>query len=447
MGRIIIIGAGLVGSLLSVFLAKKGYQVEVYERNPDIRKITAGYGRSINLTLCDRGFMALDQVGIGDRIRSLSVPAYGRLIHDVKGEVVFQPYGNDNEAIYSISRTDLNRALLDFAERNYNVNFHFNQQCVSVDLENAAVEIRDLESENVTRQKADLLFGSDGAHSAVRMQMQMTNRFNYSQQYWEQGYKELRVPARVNASWACEKNALHIWPRSNYMLIGFPNTDGSFTCSLHIPFEGEISYEAIKTEQDLLTLFKSSFPDVVDLLPNLVEDFFTNPPNTMITIKCWPWAFKDKAALIGDSAHSIYPSYGQGANAGFEDCKTLYECMERHGEDWGVILSEYQRLRKPNTDAIADLCVDHFIELRDLVGDPVFLLRKEIERKINQMHPDKYKDLYSMITFTSMPYTEALRTDREHRTIVDRIMSVVDVRDKLNSPEVESLINQLTPPR
>ncbi|HYP25620.1 MAG TPA: NAD(P)/FAD-dependent oxidoreductase [Blastocatellia bacterium] len=443
MDRIIIIGAGLVGSLLSVFLAKRGHKVDVYERNPDPRETSAGHGRSINLTLCDRGFKALDFVGVGDIVRGCAVPAYGRLMHDVEGKLVFQPYGNTNEAIHSISRSDLNRALLDFAEKDSRITFHFNRKCVGADLATATVEVKDTETGNVTREEGDLLFGSDGAHSTILMQMQRKRRFNYSQQYWEQGYKELRVPAGADAGWTSEKNVLHIWPRSNYMLIGFPNTDGSFTCSLHIPFEGEVSYESVRTEQELLALFRNSFPDVVNLLPSLVEDFFANPPNTMITVKCWPWTFNDKAALIGDSAHSIYPSYGQGANAGFEDCLTLYECIERHGEDWGTVLGEYQRLRKPNTDAIADLCVDHFIELRDLVGDPGFILRKEVERKINQMYPDKYKDLYSMITFTCMPYAEAMRVDREQRAILDQIMSIEDIRHRLNSPEVESRIDQL----
>lgn len=441
MERIIIIGAGLAGSLLSIYLAKRGYKVEVYERNPDIRTMTIEHGRSINLTLCDRGFKALDNVGMGDLVRRIAVPVYGRLIHDVTGRLVYQPYGNNNEAIYSISRTGLNRALLDFAEKNHHVNFYFKQKCVGINLADATVEIKNLENEKVTRQKAARLFGADGAHSVIRMQMQRKGRFNYSQQYWEQGYKELRVPADVNAGWTGKTNVLHIWPRSNYMLIGFPNTDGSFTCSLHIPFEGEISYEALKTAEDLLALFRNSFPDVVDLIPNLVEDFFTNPPNTMVTIKCWPWTYLDKAALIGDAAHSIYPSYGQGANAGFEDCETLDTCIDRHGDDWGAILGEYQRLRKPNTDAIADLCVDHFVELRDLVGDPIFILRKEIERKINQMYPDRYKDLYSMITFTCMPYTEALRIGREQHSIVDRIMDFESIHENLNSPEVETLIN------
>jgi kynurenine 3-monooxygenase len=447
MKRIMIIGAGLVGSMLSVLLAKKGYRVDVYERNPDIRKTPVGNGRSINLTLCERGLKALDHVGAGDRVRRLSGPAYGRLIHDVNGKLAFQPYGNNNEAIYSISRTNLNRALLESAEQEHAVSFHFNQKCVGVDLANTTVEMKNLETDQVSRQKADLLFGCDGAHSAVRAQMQRMSRFDYSQQYWEQGYKELSVPADAGADWAREKNVLHIWPRSQYMLIGFPNTDGSFTCSLHIPFEGKISYEAIRTEQDLLRLFKSAFPDVVDWLPNLVEDYFANPPNTMVTIKCWPWTFQGKVALIGDSAHSIYPSYGQGANAGFEDCETLYQCIERHGGNWEAILAEYQKLRKPNMDAIADLCIDHFSELRDLVGDPVFLLKKEIERKLNQMYPETYKDLYSMITFTCMPYTQALQTDREQRAIVDRIMSIEGIQDKLHGPQGEVLVRQAMQPR
>ncbi|MGA9771467.1 MAG: NAD(P)/FAD-dependent oxidoreductase [Blastocatellia bacterium] len=441
MNRIIIIGAGLVGSVLAMFLARKGYKVDVYERQPDLREVDTRGGRSINLTLCDRGFKALDEIGVGHIIRAISVPAYGRLIHDVKGEMTLQPYGNNNEAIHSISRSDLNKALLNFAEQNFDIAFHFNQKCLGVDLDTATVELEHLRSGRITRQKSDRVFGTDGAHSSVRMQMQKRNRFDFCQRYWEQGYKELDVPLS-SGGWTSEKNVLHLWPRGGYMLIGFPNIDGSFTCSLHIPFEGPLSFEAIKTQADLLGLFKSSFPDVIDMIPNIVEDFFRNTPNPMVTIKCSPWTFQDKVSLIGDAAHAIYPSYGQGANAGFEDCATLDECLDAYGEDWKRVLTEYEKRRKPNTDAIADLCVEHFVELRDLVGDSRFLLRKEIERRINLRYPEKYKDLYSMITFTCMPYIEALRIDREQRAILDRLMEVEAISDKLASGEITNLIDE-----
>jgi kynurenine 3-monooxygenase len=443
MPRTIVIGAGLVGSLLAMFLAKKGYRVSIFERMPDLRKNDLYAGRSINLTLCERGLRVLDSIGVGDEVREVSVPAYGRLIHDVKGNLTFQPYGNHQEAIYSIARGDLNKVLLNFAERHFEIEFLFQQKCLDVDFSTPAVEMKNLVTGELTRHTAETLFGSDGAYSVVRMQMQKKTRLNFSQQYWEQGYKELRVPLSKNDGWTSEKNAIHLWPRGNYMLIGFPNIDDSFTCSLHIPFAGPLSFASITTEEALLRLFNDSFPDVVSLMPGLVDDFFLHPANTMVTVKCSPWSQQGKVALIGDAAHSIFPSYGQGANAGFEDCAVLSACMEAYGDDWPTILSEFEEQRRPNTNAIADLCVEHFNELRDLVGNSKFLMRKEIERKLNQAYPDSYRDLYSMISFTCMPYSEALRLDRGQRAIVDRIMNVNSVEDKLNSAEIGRLISTL----
>jgi kynurenine 3-monooxygenase len=443
MAEIIVVGAGLVGSLLSIFIAKRGREVEVYDRMPDIRLADGNSGRSINLTLCDRGLKVLDSIGIGDVVRAAAVPVYGRLIHDVRGELTFQPYGNHREAIYSIARSDLNKILLDYASSYYGIKFHFNEKCLDVDLDAPSVETKNSHTGRVATHKAERIFGSDGAYSAIRLQMQRKLRLNFSQQYWEQAYKELRVPPDADGKWAAEKNVIHIWPRGNYMLIGFPNLDGSFTCSLHIPFEGPLSFASIKTKDALLSFFQNSFPDVVPHMPDLVKDFFTHPANSMVTIKCSPWSYEGKVSLIGDAAHSIFPSYGQGANAGFEDCATLSDCMEQYGDDWTTLLKEFETRRRPNTNAIADLCVEHFIELRDLVGTPGFLLRKEIERKINQVYPEKYKDLYSMITFTCMPYTEALRVDREQRTAVDQIMRVEGIERKLDSPEVEHVIDRL----
>lgn len=447
MADVIVVGAGLIGPVLSVFLRKEGHRVTVYERGPDGREAFRAAHRSINLTLCERGFRALDSIGAGDIVRSISVPAYGRLIHSVDGDLAYQPYGNNEEAIYSVSRRDLNAALLNFAQQNFDIDFRFNEKCTGVDLATATLETTNSLSGNVTRHKASSIFACDGAYSAVRSQLQRVNRFNYSQQYWEQGYKELSVPATATGGWVSEKNVLHLWPRGHHMLIGFPNLDGSFTCSWHIPFEGELSFESIKTEADLLKHFEMSFPDALPHMPNLVSDFFANPPNSMVTIKCFPWSFQDKVVLMGDAAHAIYPSYGQGANAGFEDCAVIYDCMRQYNGDRRAVFAEYERRRKPHTDAIANLCIEHFIELRDLVGDRNFLLKKEIERKINKLYPEKYKDLYSMITFACLPYADALRIDREQRAIVDQIMNTEKIEERLNSAEVERLIDDLMRPR
>lgn len=440
---IVIVGGGLVGCVLAVCLADRGFRVDVYERGPDARESDLNAGKSINITLCDRGLEALDEVGAGDLVRRIAVPAYGRLIHSVSGELTFQPYGNEGQAIHSVSRNELNRVLLDFAAGRPGIRFFFEQKCVGLDLATNTVELKHAATGQTTRRTADRIIGADGAHSAVRAQLQRRHRFNFSQQYWHQGYKELVVPAGSDGGWTSEKNVLHIWPRGDYMLIGFPNNDGSFTCALHLPFEGDPSFESLKTEADLLGFFRQTFPDVVGSMTSLVEDFFTHPPGFMVTIKCSPWSFGEKVLLVGDAAHAIYPSYGQGANAGFEDCVTLAACVDEYGGDWRAVFREYERGRKPNTDAIADLCVEHFIELRALVGDPRFLLRKKIERRINRLFPDKFQDLYSMITFTCLPYTEALRISRRQNLLTEHLLGVGGIEEKLDNDQADRLIEEL----
>ena len=442
MHRIVIIGAGLVGSVLAIFFSKRGFKVDVYDRLPDIREQVVSTGKSFNLTLCDRGFRTLDSVGVGDIVRSISVPARGRMVHDIKGNLSLQPYGNNGEAIYSLSRNDLYVTLLEFAERHFDIGFYFNEKCAGIDLAKPCVDMKNLKTGETTRQEAFKVFGADGAHSAVRMQLQKTKSFNFSQQYSEHGYKELHVPA-MNSGWTEEKNVLHFWPRGNSVMIGFPNTDGTFTCSLYMPFEGKTSFDSIRTEADLLTLFEEWFPDLIRRMPNLAEEYFANPPNTLLTIRCGPWSFQDKVLLIGDAAHAILPFYGQGANAGFEDCTVLQKCIDEYGSDWKSVFREYEMLRRPDMDAIADLCAEHFVNLRDRVGERAFLLRREVERKINQMYPDRYRDLYSMITFTCMRYTEALRIDREQSGIIDLIMNMEGIEEKLRTSEADHLISEL----
>ncbi len=443
METILIVGAGLVGSLLSIYLSRQGHRVLLFERYPDFRRAKAPSGKSINLTICERGFASLDRVGAGDLVRAISVPCYGRLVHGADGSVELQPYGNRHEAIHSVSRGYLNRALLTLALKEPHLTCHFEQRCLDVDLDLPSATFKHLRTGEVTEHPADRIFGADGSHSAVRIKMQRGQRFNFQQNYLDQGYKELSVPPTPAGNWALDGNLIHIWPRGHYMLIGFPNLDRSFTLSLHMPFEGEEgepSFASLRTPDDVLRLFETDFPDALPLLPNLVKDFFGRPEASMVTIRCNPWIYGDKVALIGDAAHAIVPSYGQGANSGFEDCSILSDLLVASGGDWKRTLAGFQALRRPNADAIGDLALEHFHELRYLVGDPGFLLRKRIERRINELFPERYIPLYNLISFTNVSYVDALKRDREQRTVTDRILASPDILEHLESDDVRCRI-------
>src|ERR1017187_5263875 len=417
MKSISIIGAGLVGSLLAIYLAKRGHKVSVYERRPDLRKNRISAGKSINLALSDRGWRCLEGIGIDEEIRKVAIPMNGRMIHNLNGHVNYQPYGKEGQSIYSVSRGGLNCKLMDLAEHWENVEFFFEERCTNVDLESNTMHFENNSTHKVTSVESDLIFGADGAFSPARLSMQMTDRFNYSQYYLEHGYKELTIPAKADGTWELEKNALHIWPRGSYMLIALPNLDCTFTCTLFFPFEGENSFASITNEKSLLEFFNRIFPDVMKLMPTLVHDYFTNPTSSLVTVKCFPWGYKDKLMLIGDAAHAIVPFFGQGMNCGFEDCSVLNELMEEHGEDWSKLLNEFQHSRKPNSDAIADLAVSNFVEMRDLVADDKFLLRKKIEAWLNEQFPDKWIPLYTMVTFSQMPYSKAMSEGKRQEEI------------------------------
>lgn len=426
MESMIVVGGGLVGSLLSMFLAKAGYKVDVYDRNPDPRKINPDKGCSINITLCERGFKAIDAVGAGDGVRALCVPCYGRVIHTLGAEQRYQLYGNQQEAIYSIGRHDLNQSLLEAAEKNPNINFYFNQRCLDINLDESQLEIQDTNSKTSKVVKGHRIFGADGAFSAVRQKMQKLKRFNYSQEYWEQGYREFLTPVQVGPNPYLRRNAIHIWPRNDFMLIGFPNIDQSFTLTLHLPFEGSVSHESIKTVEDMRNLFQQYFPDVLSLVEDNFEDSLTRPVGTMVTIRSSPWRYRDKAVLIGDACHAVFPSYGQGANAGFEDCQTLYQQIMDYPEDWGEIFKQYELSRKKNLDIMADLCYDHFNVLRKEVGKRDFVLRDKIEKKILEKHPS-LRSLYYNISFTDRSYSESVKNAKEHEKIVDKLINQGDV--------------------
>jgi kynurenine 3-monooxygenase len=419
-----ILGAGLVGSVLAVLLRKRGYDVTVYERRPDMRKEAIGAGRSINLAMSNRGWKALELAGLRADIESIAIPMPGRFLHQEDGSSAFQPYGKNGEAIYSVSRAELNKKLMDLAEQS-GVTIHFNQRCSHVDL---AANTITLINEQAVEKKVtcDLLFGADGAFSSLRTAMSFTDRTNFSQYYIEAGYKELNIPAGPGGSWLIEKNALHIWPRHNYMMIALPNTDGSFTCTLFFPFEGQPSFRSIKTEAEVKAFFEKQFPDAVPLMPTLVEDYLNNPVSSLITTKIFPWKYEDKCCLIGDAAHAIVPFYGQGMNAGFEDCTVLEGLMEQYGEDWTQILNKFQEMRKPNADAVADLALNNFIEMRDKVADPVFLERKKIEKELGRRFPGRFNSVYEMVSFSHTPYAYALQCTKAQDILLGKIMAEGD---------------------
>jgi kynurenine 3-monooxygenase len=432
-----IAGAGLVGSLLSIYLAKRGHEVAIYERRPDARKVTIDGGRSINLALSDRGLEALERVGLAQKVlQELAIPMYRRVMHDREGNLSYQPYGKEGQAINSVSRAGLNFMLMDEAEKS-GVKIHFEQACKQVDLTEAAATFKNGEGPE-QRVNADFLFGADGAFSAVRGAMQVTDRFSYSQEYIDHGYKELTIPPGEDGAFLMEKNALHIWPRGSYMLIALPNPDGSFTCTLFIAYEGTPSVSELDTVPKARKFFEEQFPDALALMPNFDKEWVENPTSSLVIIRCWPWVKHGKVALIGDASHAIVPFYGQGMNSGFEDCLVFDQLIDEHGSDWQTLLDEYQHLRKPDGDAIADLAMRNFVEMRDLTGDPEFLLRKKIEARFSEKYPEKWTPLYSLVTFSpQVRYSEALALGQRQDELMAEIMAIPNIHEIWDSPEVE----------
>ena len=438
--KVTIVGAGLVGSLLSIYLAKRGYKINLFERRPDMRTTTISAGKSINLALSDRGWKGLEGVGIADEIKKIAIPMYARAIHHKDGSTVHQPYGKDNQAIYSVSRAEINMRLMDLAEQQSNVKILFNERCTHIDRKNLTAEFINEETKKTSSVQSDLLFGSDGAFAASRLNMQLSSdRFEYNQHYISAGYKELIIPPGPNGEFLLEKNALHIWPRGSFMMIALPNTDGNFTCTLFFPFEGEKSFASIKTREQVQKFFGEEFPDAVPLMPTLVDDYMNNPVASLVTVKCFPWTFDDKIGLIGDAAHAIVPFFGQGMNCGFEDCVVLNDLITKHKEDWSKIFHEYETLRKPDADAIADLAVGNFVEMRDKTADPKFILQKKIEARFNSKYPDKWIPLYSMVTYSPhIRYSTALKEGQRQEAIMQKIMAIPDIDKKWDSEEVEN---------
>ena len=486
MSKVTIIGAGLAGSLLAINLAKRGIRVDVYEARGDMRLEEVAAGRSINLALSDRGIAALREVGMDEYMLAEAVPMYGRMIHALSGQTKLLPYsGRPGEYINSVSRFGLNIALINEADKYDEVTFHFNERCVEFDCDTGAASF---ETGRVV--SADTVIATDGAGSAVRLAMEdQVEGYSSNTVFLEHGYKELHIPPTDGGGFLLEKNALHIWPRHQFMMIALPNFDGSFTCTLFLAHRSEppalaggvddarnaasgppayaggsdkaSAFDALVTEEDVRDFFNREFPDAVSLMPTVVEVFFANPTGNLGTLKCWPWNVGGKALLLGDSAHAVVPFYGQGMNCAFEDVRVLDSLLSEPGAmrgpqtgipagvqvatgskiDWEAVYVKYGRLRKVNTDAIADMAEENFYEMRDRVADPVFQRKRELETKLEQTYPD-YFSKYSMVTFREdLPYSVAKEKGNAQDALLMEICAGVENITELNFHEVRRMVS------
>lgn len=445
-GKITLIGAGLNGPLLALGLVKRGFEVEIYERRPDMRRVKISAGRSINLALSTRGIHALSEAGLWQEMQSIIIPMKGRMMHSADSKLTFQAYGKDaSEVINSVSRAELNIALLNAAEAQ-GVKIHCERRCTGIRFKNHQLQLRDEASGKESDVEYQTVIGCDGSASAIREAMLRLNRFNFSQEYLNYGYKELTIAAGPDGKHLLETNALHIWPRGNYMLIALPNIDGTFACILFLPFEGADSFEELTTKALVHAFFQSRFPDAVPLMPQLAEHFFANPTGAMVTIKCSPWHVEDHALVLGDAAHAIVPFFGQGINCGFEDCTVLLEVLDRHGADWEKVFREFEEARKTNTDAIADMAIDNFVEMRDRVGDRRFLFRKQVELALEAKYPQQFVPKYAMVTFHRIPYATALQRGQVQERLLAQLCQGIERVDDLDWTKADTLIrSELTP--
>ena len=423
MSRVVVVGGGLTGALAAIRLHDAGHSVSLHERRADLRRGGQHQGRSINLALSTRGIDALDHVGLAPTLREQAVPMRGRMLHGRDRTLTFQPYSaNPAHVLLSVSRDGLNALLLDAVDQRRIVT-HFGHRLVDIELRSSrAVFETASDADAPVHEPFDVLIGADGAYSAVRNRMQRIERFSYEQTYLEHGYKELTIPARPDGGFPMEPNALHIWPRGDHMMIALPNEDGSFTCTLFWPYGGKVGFERVDTEQEVRDTFVEQFPDAVDLMPDLVGDYLHNATSSLVTIRCGPWFVDDRILLLGDAAHAVVPFYGQGANAALEDVTIFMDLLAAHDDTWGATMREFYELRKPDTDALADLALDNFVEMRDRVASRLFRLRARAEQQAHRWVPRWVTPLYEMVTFSRTPYVDAVARARRQSTIIDRVL-------------------------
>ncbi len=438
--QIVIAGAGLVGSLLALMLGRRGYQVIVFEKRSDMRQRQMSAGRSINLALAERGIHALRQADLMDDVERLLIPMRGRMLHEVDGQLEFSPYGQrPHEVIYSVSRGQLNALMMTAAETHCEVDIHFQQAVQRIDLVNRTIELLDEVSQTTTQFEYELLIGADGVVSPVRDAIVQATGGNCSIDMLDHNYKELTIPAGAGGSFLMEKEALHIWPRGGYMLIALPNLDGSYTVTLFLPKAGNPSFQLIDEPHELDHFFRTQFPDATALIPDLQAEYFGNPIGELGTIRCDRWVFRDTACIVGDASHGIVPFHGQGMNAGFEDCSELCRLLDLHDDDWSVVLPEFERMRIPNANAIADMALENYLIMRDSVMDEDFQLKKQLGFELERQFPDRFIPRYSMVMFHRIPYAEALKRGRAQ----DKILTEL-IRRSRNVAELdEALAGQL----
>ena len=443
--NILIIGAGLCGSLLALRLGQRGYNVTVFEMRPDLRTTDISAGRSINLAFSDRGSKAMKLVGIEDKVKELCIPMNGRMLHDKEGNTFLSNYsGRDHEYINSISRGELNGLLLTEAERHDNVTIHFNKKCQSVDFEKTTAHFQDYETKHEFVEDADVIIATDGAGSAMRRSYYLGKKFlfSFSQDFLSHGYKELSILPTANGDYRTYKNALHIWPRGDFMVIALPNLDGSFTVTLFLSYdEGEYNFNNLTSPEIVTEFFQKEFPDALELMPNLVDDFFENPTAPLGTVKCSPWHFKGNTLLMGDAAHAIVPFYGQGMNASFEDVVEFDKILDQDLESWEAVFKAYEKTRKKDTDAIADLAIDNFHEMKNHVANPIFQEKRKIEMALEQQFPERYSSKYSLVTFNEdIGYRDAMLRGRAQDKAILNMLSdgVITVDDP-----IETILNKV----
>lgn len=438
-GKVVIFGAGLVGTLLGILLADRGFRVEIHEKRPDLRYRQFTNLRSINLALSHRGWQALKMAGLDEELKNQALPMFGRVVHSKEGETGFQSYGKENQAIYSISRHSLNYFLLNEAEKRNNLKFYFESKAEKFAFDKSLAYVADIEGLR-HRLEADAFFGSDGAFSALRYEMMREDQFFYHQQYIEHGYKEFTILPTSSGDWALRPDGLHIWPRKSFMMIALPNQDRTFTCTLFFPYQGPLSFDTLNTQEEIRHFFENEFPDIIPLMPDYLLQFNQHPVASLVTIRCAPWNIRN-FCLIGDAAHAIVPFYGQGMIAGFEDCHILMDMLPQYGH-WETLLEAFYQKRRPDAEAIAALALENFVEMRDLVTDPAFLLRKKLESVVATIPEINWVPQYSMVTFSDIPYSEARKKGHEQLLLLQQIIDHKEF-DKENPEKWLSLAKEV----
>lgn len=447
---ITLVGAGLVGSLLAVFLARRGYLVTIYERRFDLRKSKISAGRSINLALANRGMAALEKAGLLDAIRPILLPMAGRMLHDEQGQTTFLPYGHrPEEVIYSVSRGGLNHRLLDLAETE-GVKIEFMQNVQDVDFQTNTLRVFDEFLGVVRTQPFERLIGTDGSASRVREAILRATGSQCMEEPLGHGYKELCILPDSSSGFRMDRRSLHIWPRGEFMLIALPNPDGSFTLTLFLPNTGPESFASLTTSDAVNTFFTRYFPDAKELMPDLTEQFFANPLGTLGTVRCNTWHYRDQTLLLGDAAHAIVPFHGQGMNCGFEDVVALDECIsdavrsQEQGSSisWEQVFASFYSLRKPNADAIAQMALENYVEMRATVRDPKFALKKALSFALEDRFGPRFIPRYSMVMFHTMPYVEAQRRGVIQEEVLDQLTATCERVEDVDFQLAEKLIHE-----